>query len=207
MTMQPEATRLPNCRLFLVLPAGLTPGSGTERVAAALKAGDVASILLPRGPGQLETAQRLKPLCHAEDTALLLEGDAALVLKADADGLQIAAEPSAYRQARAILGESKIIGADCLSSRHLAMSLGELGADYVGFSGLAPAAGDGTVGWWSELFVVPCVALDPASEADARIFIAAGADFIRPSDAMWRDEATAASAVQSYNALIGEFSR
>jgi thiamine-phosphate pyrophosphorylase len=198
---------LPNCRLFLVLPAGLTPGSGAERVAAALNAGDVASILLPRGPGQLETAERLKPLCHAQDTALLLEGDAAMLLKAGADGLQIAAEPSAYRQARATLGESRILGADCSSSRHLAMSLGELGADYVGFSGLTPAAEAGIIGWWSELFEVPCVALDPASEADARVFIAAGADFIRPSDAMWRDEATAASAVQSYNTLIGKFSR
>jgi thiamine-phosphate pyrophosphorylase len=87
------------------------------------------------------------------------------------------------------------------------MTMGELGADYVGFSGLTPAESGSIIAWWAEIFEVPCVALDPAAEADARVFVADGADFIRPPDSMWRDKSTAALTVKSYNALIGEILR
>jgi hypothetical protein len=54
------------------------------------------------------------------------------------------------------------------------------------------------------LFELPGVALDPADEEDARVFIAEGADFIRPADTMWRDAESAAAAVRSFNSFIGE---
>jgi thiamine-phosphate pyrophosphorylase len=152
----------------------------------------------------LEFAKHLKPLSHAHDTALLLAGDPAHARKLGIDGVHLAADVKAYSGARAIIGNEAIVGADCGSSRHLAMTMGELGADYIGFSGLMPAEPGSIISWWSELFEVPCVALDPAGEADARIFVTEGADFIRPADAMWQDAGTAALAVKSYNALIGE---
>lgn len=204
MTPEEQATRLPKCRLFLVAPAGIDPELGKELVAAALAAGDVATLLLPAGPQQLEFAKLLKPLSHAHDTPLLLEGDPAHARELGLDGVHLQAGVSAYTGARAIIGNEAIVGADCRSSRHLAMTMGELGADYVGFSGLMPAEEGSIIGWWSELFEVPCVALDPAGETDARIFVAEGADFIRPADDMWQDLGTAALAVKSYNALIGE---
>jgi thiamine-phosphate pyrophosphorylase len=199
--------RLPNCRLFLVAPAGISPQSGKELVAAALVAGDVASLLLPAGPQQSELAKLLRPLSHAHDTALLLEGDAALARELGADGVHLEADVSAYARARALIGDDAIIGADCGSSRHLAMTFGELGADYIGFSGLIPTEPGSIIGWWSELFEVSCVALDPAGEVDARVFVEDGADFIRPADAMWQDAGTAALTVQSYNTLIREIPR
>jgi thiamine-phosphate pyrophosphorylase len=199
--------RLPKCRLFLVVPAGIDPQLGRKLAAAALAAGDVATLLVPAGPQQLEFAKLLKPLSHAHDTALLLEGDPVHTRELGLDGVHIEADASAYAQARAIIGHEAIVGADCGPSRHLAMTMGELGADYIGFSGLIPAKEGTLIGWWSELFEVPCVALDPAGETDARIFLADGADFIRPADDMWQDLDTAALAVKTYNALIGELLR
>jgi thiamine-phosphate pyrophosphorylase len=175
-------------------------------VEKALSAGDVASVLLSSGPEQLETAKLLKPLSHAHDVALLVEGDAHGARRAGADGIHIQASPSAYAEARALLGKDAIIGADCGNSRHLAMTMGELGADYIAFSGLLPARPASIIGWWSGLFELPGVALDPAGEEDARVFIAEGADFIRPADAMWRDADSAAAAVRSFNSFIGETS-
>jgi thiamine-phosphate pyrophosphorylase len=149
-------------------------------------------------------AELLKPLRHAHDAAFLIEGDAQLARRSGADGVHIEASPSAYAAARALLGSDAIVGADCGSSRHLAMSLGELGADYVAFSGLLPARAPSIIGWWSDLFELPCVALDPAEEDDARNFLAEGADFIRPPDSMWRDTDAAAAAVRYFNSFIGE---
>ena len=195
---------MPNCRLFLVVPAGVAPEPARQMVEKALSAGDIASVLLSSGPEQLETAKLLKPLSHAHDAALLLEGDAQGVPRAGADGLHIQASSHAYAEARALLGKDAIIGADCQDSRHLAMTMGELGADYIAFSGLLPAKSDSIIRWWSGLFELPCVALDPADEENARVFMAEGADFIRPADTMWRDTESAAAAVRSFNSFIGE---
>jgi thiamine-phosphate pyrophosphorylase len=84
------------------------------------------------------------------------------------------------------------------------MTMGELGADYIAFSGLLPARSDSIIRWWSDLFELPSVAFDPAGEEDARVFIAEGADFIRPADTMWRDAESAAAAVRSFHSFIGE---
>ena len=195
---------MPKCRLFLVVPAGVAPEPARQMVEKALSAGDIASVLLSSGPEQLETAKLLKPLSHAHDIALLLEGDAHDVRRAGADGIHIHPSPSAYGEARALLGKDAIIGADCRHSRHLAMTMGELGADYIAFSGLLPAKAGSIIGWWTGLFELPSVALDPAGEEDARMFIAEGADFIRPPDTMWRDAESAAAAVRSFNSFIGE---
>jgi thiamine-phosphate pyrophosphorylase len=200
--MPDKATRLPNCRLFLRLPVELTPESGKNRIASALGAGDVASLLIPAGPLQLRTAEIAKPLCHVHGTALLIESDAALAKRLDADGVHLAADASAYASARAILGKNAIVGVDCEASRHMAMSLGELGADYIGFSKLAHD-GEEIIAWWAELFELPSVVLDPCSEDDARRLAAEGADFIRPLDGMWMSDDSAAASIMNYNKILG----
>jgi thiamine-phosphate pyrophosphorylase len=159
--------------------------------------------LLKAGPDQVRTAELVKPLCHAHDVALLLETDAAAARKLGADGVQLGPDLSRLAEARALLGNDSVLGVDCAASRHLAMTMGERGADYIGFSGLASAAEPSIIAWWSDLFELPCVALDPVEERDVLRFKAEGADFITPSLAMWRSEEAAAAAVASYNALLG----
>jgi thiamine-phosphate pyrophosphorylase len=180
----------------------MVPAAGGEIIAAALKAGDVASLLIAEDPQGLELARHVKPICHAHDTALLFGGDPQAALGLGLDGVQLEADAGAYALARKRLGDDAIIGADCGASRHLAMTLGEAGASYIGFSGLAGS--DELIAWWSELFELPCVALDPADESQARAFIVKGADFIRPPDTMWRSKKTAERTVATYNALIEE---
>ena len=66
------------------------------------------------------------------------------------------------------------------------------GADYIAFSQNAYAPKEPIIGWWADLFEIPCVAFDPVEPKDLDILLPQNPDFIRPSDAMWAssEEAT-----------------
>ncbi|HEV7463195.1 MAG TPA: thiamine phosphate synthase [Methyloceanibacter sp.] len=185
----------PRCRLYLQLPA--QPSAKLEaQLAQALASTDAACVLLCRddAPTDESHAARLLDLIQGRGVACLIGTDARLAERLGADGLHIEADDEAYRKARDLLGESASIGAGCGQSRHDAMRLAELGADYVAFG---PAAGSDIGGidqyaeliaWWSEIFVVPCVAWNVDIPEDAARLAALGADFVAPSNRIWRDD-------------------
>jgi thiamine-phosphate pyrophosphorylase len=92
-------------------------------------------------------------------------------------------DPNRAVAARTLLGGEGLIGVSCALSRHAAMVAGEAGADYVMFGSLAdlPEA-DGEladmVAWWSEMFVLPCVAAGRLNVALCRALVRAGADML-----------------------------
>lgn len=99
-----------------------------------------------------------------------------------ADGLHLA-DAARTAAARERLGPEAILGVACGRSRHAAMVAGEAGADYVMFDGShRPAEPDdgplGLVGWWNELFVIPCAAEIPPEPDRAGALVAAGADLV-----------------------------
>lgn len=175
--------------LYLVVEAGqATP----DRVAGVLSGRAVASMLIVAAADEELAAAAALPLVEigqAHDTAVLIGDDPRLArtLKADGVHLDMAKDIVAqYREAREIVGSGAIVGANAGKSRHDAMLLGEIGADYVGF-GAPPqlrdrAAGEqrrrDMIGWWSELFEIPCVAFDVGSVDDARDLVRVGADFV-----------------------------
>ena len=187
-----------------------------KAVPAVLGAAPVATILLQPargGPIDASLAKQLIEIAQKAGTAVLLADDASLAraLKADGVHLSWSKEPmKRYRETREMLGERFIVGADAGRSRHDAMELGEAGADYIAF-GVPPHVEDiatarerqaDLVGWWSEIFEIPCVAFDVSGIEDARALTRAGADFAAlrvPSD-----PETAAEAVK---ALVSEFAK
>jgi thiamine-phosphate pyrophosphorylase len=152
------------------------------------------SVLLSGGEQPIEESQAVDLLgvAHERDLACLVEGGAALAHRIGADGVHIDAEESAYREARALLGKEASIGVACGLSRHKAMHLAELGADYVAFGESNARTIDGIdqcsdlIAWWAEIFVVPCVAWNIESAEEAARFARLGADFIAPSKEIWR---------------------
>jgi thiamine-phosphate pyrophosphorylase len=62
------------------------------------------------------------------------------------------------------------------------------------------------VAWWSEIFVVPCVAFDIDDADAARRLAASGADFIAPSARIWED-GNALARLRGLDAAIGEARR
>ena len=188
----------PHCRLYLRLPAQLPACIQSSLAQAIAQVGTHAGcVLLCRETGSSDAApldetwaEQILHLAHARDIAVLVEGDVELARKIGADGVQVAADAALYARARAGLGAGAIIGVDCGQSRHDAMVLAELGADYVAFEARShslPAEQElaELIGWWSEIFVVPCVAFGVESADTARALAALGADFVAPAESLW----------------------
>ncbi|MBN9281802.1 MAG: thiamine phosphate synthase, partial [Hyphomicrobium denitrificans] len=83
-------------------------------------------------------------------------------------------------------------------------------ADYVAF-GIPPHVDDRSraaerqldlVTWWSEVFEIPCVALDVADTEHARALSAAGADFIGITTAADQSTSEAAARVRAYSEAV-----
>jgi thiamine-phosphate pyrophosphorylase len=179
------------CRLYLQVPMPAPATLGTQ-LAQAMAGTDAACVLLCREESALDEieASSVIDLVQARGLACLIEQDAALAERLGADGVHIAAESTLYAEARKLLGDSASIGAACGVSRHDAMRLAELGADYVAFG---PDETIDTIdqyadliSWWSEIFVVPCVAWNVDKAEHAARLAMLGADFIAPSKRIWR---------------------
>jgi thiamine-phosphate pyrophosphorylase len=182
------------CRLYYQYPA--QPSAKQEaQLARAIDDTDAACLLLcvdDQTNDELQV-ERLIELTQSRGLACLLDKDAALAERLGADGVHIDADPTAYVEARQRLGDSASIGVGCGLIRHDAMLLAELGADYVAFgteSGTIDAIDElaQLIAWWSEIFVVPCVAWNVDSVSDAAKLAALGADFIAPSTRLWHED-------------------
>lgn len=204
------------CQLYLVIAPGPT---ARERLAAALDAAPVASVLIKPRVGEKLGAGEVKPLVDMSQkagVAVVLDDDAQLARTLRADGVQVRATDdslSIYHEARDILGSGAIVGVDAGGSRHLSMAAGEAGADYVAF-GLTDVdrgkmaddtamARNDLLAWWAEIFEVPCVALDVADVDDALRVAQTGADFatFQIPDGVALDDVRAAVA-DAHDALL-----
>lgn len=174
-------------RFVLITPPVTDAAAFAPLLVAACGVADIAAVVL-----RLESAddsellariRTIAPGVQEGGAALLLDGRTHLVAAADADGVHVTGA-AAVASVRAILQSDRIVGAGKLESRHDAMTAGESGADYVLFgepdaNGRRPAlpALIERIAWWSELFVLPCVAYAAHTEEIAPL-VRAGADFI-----------------------------
>ncbi len=195
-----------DARLYLITPAlgDAEIGAFLAPFAAALAAGDVASVLATLKP-DADPKRVLQPLLEraaARDAALLVEGDPRLAARLGADGAHVAGADVA--EAARSLKPQRIVGAGRLRLRDDAMSAGEAGADYVMFgepgATLSSEALRERVGWWSEIFETPCVAY-AASLDEVGALAAAGADFVALGEAVWGAEDPAEAVRQAQRAL------
>jgi thiamine-phosphate pyrophosphorylase len=133
-------------------------------------------------------------------------------MKAGCDGVHVGQDDTSYRDARAALGNDRIVGMTCHDSRHLAMEGADDGADYVAFGAFFPTetkdpkarAEIEILTWWHELMVVPCVAIGGITVNNCKPLIEAGADFLAVSAGVWNHPDGPSVAVQRFNALMGD---
>ncbi|MGJ3648858.1 thiamine phosphate synthase [Sphingomonas sp. GlSt437] len=198
--------RRPPCQLYLISPLDVS-GSFPDRLARALDAGPVAAFQFRvKGIDQHEAARLAEPLqrvCADYDVAFIVNDSISLAKRLGADGVHLGQGDGDVREARAALGPSAQIGVTCHNSRHLAMEAGEAGADYVAFGAffltstkqVEHHAEPILLSWWSQLFELPCVGIGGITPANAAPLVAAGADFLAVSGAVWGgDEAAAVKA-------------
>jgi len=204
--------RRPPCQLYLISPLDVT-GGFADRLARALDAGPVAAFQFRvKHVSQHEAARLAEPLqriCADRETAFIVNDDMALAKRLGADGVHLGQDDGDPREARQLLGPSAQIGITCHDSRHLAMEAGEAGADYVAFGAFFPTETKEThhrpdpsiLSWWVTLFELPCVAIGGITPANAPALVAAGADFLAVSNAVWGGDE--AAAVEAFTGILG----
>lgn len=204
--------RRPPCQLYLISPLDVT-GGFADRLARALDAGPVAAFQFRvKHVNQHEAARLAEPLqriCADRETAFIVNDDMALAKRLGADGVHLGQDDGDPREARQLLGPSAQIGITCHDSRHLAMEAGEAGADYVAFGAFFPTETKEThhrpdpsiLSWWVTLFELPCVAIGGITPANASALVAAGADFLAVSNAVWGGDE--AAAVEAFTGILG----
>lgn len=182
--------------LYLLTPPKID-ADFADVLARTLDAGRVSALQLrlkEHSDAEIEAlAPKLIEIAHQRGVSVILNDDAELAAKLGCDGVHIGQEDGSIRDARAVMGPKAIIGVTCHDSRHLAMTAGEQGADYVAFGAFFDTATKSPktradldiLVWWTELFELPCVAIGGINAENASELIAAGADYIAVCGGVW----------------------
>ena len=201
--MGPHASRMGTARLYLVTPPLGDAGAIADVLADALNAAEIAAVLVRLEDGDeaalLERVKTLRILIQSNGAALLLDGHAGLVARAECDGVHLTGT-DALKAAAPGLKPKYIAGCGGLGTRHDAMLAGESGADYVMFgepNGRRPSfdAVIERVAWWTEIFQVPCVGY-AATVDEVEALARAGAEFVAVDEAVWRSPASLRAAAE-----------
>ena len=207
------------CRLYLISPPVVDPAAFARTLDEALAAGDVGAFQLRLKDATdeqiLAAARAIMPVCKKHDVAFLINDRVDLVIETQADGVHLGQDDMPLKQARAILGEDRVIGVSCHDSGHMAMEAGEHGADYVAFGAFHPTqskspeklAKYGTptaeiIHWWSTYTTVPCVAIGGMTPENCVELVKNGADFVAAITAVWSHPEGPSAAVAAFNNAI-----
>jgi thiamine-phosphate pyrophosphorylase len=209
--MNPRSRPGPLPRLYLLTPPVEDPAA-VAGLADAMSGADIAAVLLrlvdTDERSLINLVKKIAPIVQDRDAALLLAGRDDIVARSGADGAHLG-NVDALKDAVPRLKPKNIAGVGGLQTRHDAMTAGEAGADYVMFgdpdeAGNRPAfdAIIDRVGWWAEVFEVPCVAYAARlDEIDA--LAAAGADFVAVGGAVFDDPRGLKTALAEAEARLG----
>lgn len=196
-----------NSSIYLILPRTLNQGV-LRHLQEILETNSVACILAQKSNDGVFDRELLKAfieMIQGHNVACVLENDVDLAKELGADGVHLTdgltpdedgdgeeeestSSLPVYDKARAVLGDDAIIGGLC-NSRHVAMVLGEQGAQYVALPAEtgndAELTAHEQIQWWCELFELPCVAWDIKNTDDIEMFKTDGADFLAFGDVVW----------------------
>lgn len=131
-------------------------------------------------------ASALRTLTREFGCALIINDDARLAAAVDADGAHLGAEDGSIREARALLGPGKLLGATCYGSLDIARKALADGADHIAFGGffqssVKPGNPQRPLSLLTDAkreFKVPVVAIGGITQATTPQLIAAGADAV-----------------------------
>ena len=208
-----NAKGAPSCQLYLISPLEVG-GDFPARLERALSAGEVAAFQFRvKGIDQHEAAALAAPLqaiCAAHECAFIVNDSIGLAKRLGADGVHLGQGDGDVRDARDQLGREAQIGVTCHASRHLALEAGEAGADYVAFGAFFPSSTKASehrpelalLEWWQAMMELPCVAIGGITPCNCGPLVAAGADFLAVSAAVWSGDE--AENVRAFHRAIAE---
>ena len=194
---------MPHCQLYLISPLDVS-GDFPDRLVRTLDAGPVAAFQFRvKDLDEHQAARLAEPLqaiCAAREVAFIVNDSISLAKRIGADGVHLGQGDGEVADARAALGRDAQIGVTCHASRDLGLEAGEAGADYVAFGAFFPTQTKVTehraelelLTWWQNLMELPCVAIGGITPDNCAPLVAAGADFLAVSHAVWGGDEVAA---------------
>lgn len=210
--MSSKAPPRPAPRLYLETPPSGDVEALKPMLADALKAADIAAVLVRLAGGDerahINRVKALAATVQDAGAALLIDDHPHLAVRAGADGAHVDGIET-LEDATDALKPNHLVGVGGLYSRHDSMVAGEAGADYLLFGrpspdGQRPSPEDITeqIGWWAELFEPPCVGYAMTLD-EVEAFADAGADFVMLGDAVWMDSRGAMVALRDAMEALG----
>lgn len=211
-------------QIFLVAPPLADIAAAQDLLGPVCATGQVAAIVLSfTTTDEREQVKQLKtiaPVLQSGGAAVLIAGSPTVALRGGADGVHVCARQggsgSGSRQdeidgidnAIDALKPDRIVGVGGLRTRHEAMTIGEADIDYLMFGEPYP---DGVLpdfettlerlGWWAEIFAVPCIGFAPDIDKVGAI-AATGAEFVGLGDAVWSYADGPVAAIARARAII-----
>ena len=200
--------------LYLISPPRIELAKFLPELESAFATGLVSVFQLRLKDIEPKDLRALIPpildICRTHEVPMILNDFAHVARDLDCDGVHIGQKDMALADARAILGFDKIIGVTCHDSKDLAFDAAEGGADYVAFGAFYPTTTK-DYGFrpkpdllrdWSELTIVPCVAIGGITPDNCAPLIAAGADFIAVVSYVWQHPKGAKAAVEAFRKCL-----
>ncbi len=156
-------------QIYLITPEQFSFDTFPNVLSRVLDVMDVACLRLDLASKDEKVVARsadlVREIAHSRDIPLVIDTHVQLVESLGLDGVHLPDGGHGLRKLRETMGPDPILGAGCGVSRHVGLSAGEAGADYVSFGpltasaiGAADVAEDAVFAWWSEMIEVPIVA-------------------------------------------------
>ena len=186
-------------KIYLVSPTKIDlSGEFQEKLKDILKVLDVACLrlqLTTEDEGEIgKIADGMREICHAHDVAIVIKDHMLLVEKFGLDGVHLADGSRNIAKARKLLGKDAIVGAFCGVSRHVGITAGEAGANYVSFGPISGAelnngelAKKDLFEWWSQMIEIPVIA-EGRLTAEKLSEIGPFTDFLAFGQEIWDSE-------------------
>jgi thiamine-phosphate pyrophosphorylase len=200
--------------LYAITPDSADTPELLRKVRLALQGG--ARVLQYRNKTagavlHLQQARALRQLTGEFAAVFIVNDDAQLAAEVDADGVHLGGEDGSVAAARALLGETKIIGVSCYNRPPLAVQAVQAGADYVAFGAFFPSsvkpeavqAESELLVWARRELAVPLVAIGGITPGNGAALVQAGADALAVISAVFDAEDVQSSA-QKFSTLISK---
>lgn len=113
-----------------------------EQVNSAIKGGITMLQLREKELSEaefLKEAEKIKPLCRANDIPFIINDDVDVAVKCGADGVHIGQNDMAAEKVRQIIGDDMILGVSAQTPEQ-AVKAEEAGADYLGVGAVFPTS-------------------------------------------------------------------
>ena len=203
------------CRLVLIVPQSDDAQKQSADVEAALRGGDVASVIIPQygldDAAFQKRAELIVPLVQASGAAALIAGDSRVAGRVKADGLHVVGNAEALSEAVEKFTPKLIVGGGNADDRHKALEQGEANPDYVFFGKLEgdikPEAHPKNLAlgeWWASMIEIPAIVMGGTDLSSVVAVAETGVEFVAMRSGVFDNVGGAAQAVSEINALLDE---